>query len=37
MTTYIWEMAVHLAVGGDVFYVDGALFCAVLFATRCFG
>ena len=29
----VWEMAVHLAVAGDVF--DGVLFCAVLFPTRC--
>ena len=29
----ILEMAVHLAVAGDVF--DAVLFCAVLFPTRC--
>ena len=31
----VWEMAVHLAVAGDVF--DGVLFCAVLFSTRWIG
>ena len=30
---YGWEMAVHMAVAGNVF--DGFLFCAVLFPTRC--
>ena len=31
----VWEMAVHMAVAGDVF--DGVLFCAVPFPTRCRG
>ena len=33
--TPVWEMAVHLAVAGDLFY--GVLFCAVFFPTRCLG
>ena len=31
----VWEIAVHLAVAGDVF--GGVLYCAVLFPTRCLG
>ena len=30
----VWEIAVHLAVAGDIIY---GVFCAVLFPTRCFG
>ena len=30
----VWDLAVHLAVAGDVF--DG-LFCAALFSTWCLG
>ena len=29
----VWEMAVHLAIAGDVF--DDVLFCAVLSPTLC--
>ena len=32
---FAWEMAVHLAVAGDVF--GSVFFCAVLFHTRCLG
>ena len=30
----VWEIAVHLAVAGDVF---GGVFCAVPFPTGCLG